>query len=1245
MVAILEKGEQNVNFHPIVDFIEASPLRYALTVKPTVYVSHIQQFWSIARIETTEDGTKILATVDDIVRTVSESSLRKNLKLRDEEGISSLPDAKLFENLTLMGYNISQNQKFTFQKVPFHTRKLFTTLWVNNPSFSGRIVPLFDIMLVHQGEGSGTPTVSHHTPSSEALSPLHTTHTSPSIPPLTTTSIPTVTPTETTPIRQYTRRARIAQSSALPTVPDEPASPQRDDSQWEACPTDSGFVADQDRATIAKSSTLSHNLAPRVTSPAAIEGSMQQTIPELTALCTSLQRHLSELTDKFQAQEVEINRLKARVKLLEERERIASKSSGDDAPIKGRSMDEGEAAIERVSDDTKEMATVLTSMDAATVLASVVVDVPTGSGSIPTASIIAEGLVPTGSEEVPTASLVFTTATVVTPVTRRKEQLEREDQRRAEQTARDTKVARIHVEEELRKLPIERRVEQISDLVKYQDNYTKIYKFQSQQRKPWTKKQKRDYYMDVIRNNLGWKVKDFRGMTFEEVEAKFNLVWMQMEDFIPMGLKEEAKKIKRKGLNLEQESAKKQKTLEEVPEEAMSPEEVTEEKRSYWKITRLGGSSASYQFFIDLLKHLDREDLNQLWRLVKETLSKRPPTSEKEMELWIIIVFWKLDCSWSIKFRGGLLGIKCTRHSHCQLQSSYWQNNFPLPVKKDATARIKAILGEYLTTKAIWKWLQSMNKKIIAKKESSNKKTAPKTNKLVKLAPAKQAKPATAKQPKPEPVKEKSTKPTSLQKAGKVKVSKVLNVKSSLQLVDEPDEEQAQPEPVHEPQGAGEEYDVERAIQMNLHTPKRRSTTDQYVLQRWILATEEASTRPSTLPQDDISEKIIQDTSSLADSMNVPQKGQIRPYKTPDSRPPPVDDKMDEDQAGSNPIKSHVALAGSNLEPMHDDFVATVYLKVHESLKLLADEQVILEDPLSLSGTLSSMKNLDDTYTFRDQELPEADMKKILHQRMFESGSYKSVLEHVALYEALEASIERANIDEFLAKKDKSRKRRHDDQDPRPPPPDSDLSTKKRYDSDTSGSKQHLDPQSSAWKTSYTREAPSSSSKQQSAPHFEQPIKDVPILDDMNISNSKDIDTTHLPKIKIRHDWIGKKKLSKSNLEGPSFKVVKAFYENSISLKFHMEECHRLLTDQVDLVNPKGHRLVPNVSKPLPLGGTPGQSTILLNGGLRKRNSTSLDTAPPLIVMQADYNEYKISEADFKNLHPDDFEDLYVLHL
>nr|GEV83088.1 hypothetical protein [Tanacetum cinerariifolium] len=94
--------------------------------------------------------------------------------------------------------------------------------------------------------------------------------------------------------------------------------------------------------------------------------------------------------------------------------------------------------------------------------------------------------------------------------------------------------------------------------------------------------------------------------------------------------------------------------------------------------------------------------------------------------------------------------------------------------------------------------------------EEFMEKTAPKADKPVKPAPAKQVKPATAKQPKPNPIKDKSTKPTPLQKTDKGKVTKVHNEKRSLQLVDEPDEEQDQPRLVPEPQDAGEEYDLGR---------------------------------------------------------------------------------------------------------------------------------------------------------------------------------------------------------------------------------------------------------------------------------------------------------------------------------------------------------------------------------------------------------------------------------------------------
>nr|GEZ35389.1 hypothetical protein [Tanacetum cinerariifolium] len=469
MIAILEKYEHNADFHQIVDFVEASHLRYALTINPTVYVSHIRQFWSTARMKTTDEGTKILATID-----------------------------------------------------------------------------------------------------------------------------------------------------ALPTVADEPASPFGDENQ------------EQDRVNIIKTSTLPHDSPPRVTSLAADEGSMQHQLNELTDLCTHLQRQQTEMASKLTTQDLEIASLKAIIKMLEDRDGGGDDPSREDATIKGRQEfgDRGGSSV-------------LPAAEVATV------SIPP-TGEIPTVSV------PTGSGVVPTASPIFTTATVATPYSRRKckekmvesetpnkkklqeqidvqvtremeEQLAREDQRMDEQIARDAEIAKIHVEKELQML--------INRLDR--NNET------------------------VAKSHAGWKTKHFKGMSLDELRDKFVPVWKQIKDFIPMGSKEEGERFKRKGLRLEQDIAKKAKTSEEVSEEDLKEmmqlvpvEEVyvealqvkhpiinweihTKGKRSYWKIIRLGESTASYQFFVDMLKHFDREDLNQLWELVKETLNIRQATSDKEKELWV----------------------------------------------------------------------------------------------------------------------------------------------------------------------------------------------------------------------------------------------------------------------------------------------------------------------------------------------------------------------------------------------------------------------------------------------------------------------------------------------------------------------------------------------------------------------------------------------------------------------------------
>nr|GEZ43397.1 hypothetical protein [Tanacetum cinerariifolium] len=329
-----------------------------------------------------------------------------------------------------------------------------------------------------------------------------------------------------------------------------------DDSQGEAFPTVSGLEAGQDKENIIQTSALAHDSTPRVNSLDADEGT----------------------------QDLEISSLKARIKLLEDRDKGTTELSRGDAPIKGRSLEaEEEACVERSTkrgcNDTEEMVNVLISMDATNILTSRVLAVSVPPvGEIPTVGV------PTGSGLVPTVSAIVTTASVVTPYSRRKG--------KEKMIARDAEIARIHVEEELQmmingldrnnkmiakhlheykqaaaELTIGEKIELINELVKYQDHHAKILKYQAQQSKPPSKKQQREFYMSVLRSHSGWKTKHFKGMTLEEIKEKFIPVWKKIKDFMLMALKKEGERFKRKGLRLEQGSAKKMKTSEEVSEE------------------------------------------------------------------------------------------------------------------------------------------------------------------------------------------------------------------------------------------------------------------------------------------------------------------------------------------------------------------------------------------------------------------------------------------------------------------------------------------------------------------------------------------------------------------------------------------------------------------------------------------------------------------------------------------------------
>ncbi|GJY89463.1 hypothetical protein Tco_0504659 [Tanacetum coccineum] len=118
MVAFLAKPAKSEGFEQIVDFLNAHTIKYALTINPTIYTSCIEQFWATVKAKTVNGEVQLQALVDGKKIIITESIVRRDLQLEDAEGVDCLPNATIFEQLTLMGYE-KISQKLTFYKAFF----------------------------------------------------------------------------------------------------------------------------------------------------------------------------------------------------------------------------------------------------------------------------------------------------------------------------------------------------------------------------------------------------------------------------------------------------------------------------------------------------------------------------------------------------------------------------------------------------------------------------------------------------------------------------------------------------------------------------------------------------------------------------------------------------------------------------------------------------------------------------------------------------------------------------------------------------------------------------------------------------------------------------------------------------------------------------------------------------------------------------------------------------------------------
>ncbi|GJW09569.1 hypothetical protein Tco_1575396 [Tanacetum coccineum] len=198
-------------------------------------------------------------------------------------------------------------------------------------------------------------------------------------------------------------------------------------------------------------------------------------------------------------------------------------------------------------------------------------------------------------------------------------------------------------------------------------------------------------------------------------------------------------------------------------------------------------------------------------------------------------------------------------------------------------------------------------------------------------------------------------------------------------------------QPLPEVPGKGKEkVGEEQAAQVLLHlqTTKKKSPTEQYIFQRHTpVPYESAGQESSSL----YAERGLSGSDTESDE-EMPSV--IRSGAQDEGQAGPDPDVIN--TAESLPLPTPCVLAGPNLEhsdveitypssqpqPEHMDegFTATAYPDVQENLKLTVDEQVIPEEPVSSTGTLSSLQHLAKDFSFGDQCLndkpSEADNEK-----------------------------------------------------------------------------------------------------------------------------------------------------------------------------------------------------------------------------------------------------------------------------
>nr|GEU79159.1 RNA-directed DNA polymerase, eukaryota [Tanacetum cinerariifolium] len=128
LVAFLSKPTESEGFEHIIDFLNANPIKYDLTMNHTIYTSCIEQFGANATTKNINREVQIHAKVDGKKVIISEATITRDIKFKDKGGVDCLSNEVIFEQLLLMGSTMASaiiylalGQTFNFSKYIFYS--------------------------------------------------------------------------------------------------------------------------------------------------------------------------------------------------------------------------------------------------------------------------------------------------------------------------------------------------------------------------------------------------------------------------------------------------------------------------------------------------------------------------------------------------------------------------------------------------------------------------------------------------------------------------------------------------------------------------------------------------------------------------------------------------------------------------------------------------------------------------------------------------------------------------------------------------------------------------------------------------------------------------------------------------------------------------------------------------------------------------------------------------------------------